>query len=660
VQLVAFVVFQVSVDALPITTVAGVAVKVIVGAGAAMETVADWLALPPGPLQLKVKVVITESAPVDWLPLVALAPVQPPSAVQLVALVELQVSVAEPPLATVVGDAVSVTVGADEAATETVTDWLPEPPGPAQVRVNVVVALSAPVDWLPLVARAPLQPPLAVQPVALVELQVSVADSPLAIEAGAALSVTAGTGDVTVTVTVRLLVPPGPVHVNVKSDVAFSAAVGSLPLTAFAPDHASEAVQLVAFVALQVSVDAWPLVTVAGFAVRVIAGAGVLTVTVTLLLALPPGPVQERLNVVVEVSAPLDCVPLTAFAPLHPPLAEQLVASVDDHVSVDDWPLAIESGSAARVTVGAGGVTATDVVATPVPPGPVQLSVNAVVEVSGPLDWLPLVALLPDQPPEAVQLVAFVELQVRVAEAPLATLEGDAVMVTSGAGCWPTDTVTDSARVPPSPVQVSVKTVLLVIGPVEAVPLVALVPDHPPEAVQDFAEDANQESVADCPLVTDAGLAPRVTSGGGGVTFTGTVWLAEPPAPLQVSVKAVPPVSAPVDALPLSGFEPLQPPEATQDVALAEVQFNVDADPLTTVAGLALSDTDGWGGGGTPTATVTVWLISPPGPAQLNVNAVEAASTPVEAVPFTGRAPVHPPEAVQELALVVVQERFDC
>jgi hypothetical protein len=178
--------------------------------------------------------------------------------------------------------------------------------------------------------------------------------------------------------------------------------------------------------------------------------------------------------------------------------------------------------------------------------------------------------------------------------------------------------------------------------------------------VQDFAEDVNQESVADCPLVTDAGLAPRVTSGGGGVTFTGTVWLAEPPAPLQVSVKAVPPVSAPVDALPLSGFEPLQPPEATQDVALAEVQFNVDADPLTTVAGLALSDTDGWGGGGTPTATVTVWLISPPGPAQLSVNAVEAASTPVEAVPFTGRAPVHPPEAVQELALVVVQERFDC
>ncbi len=119
-------------------------------------------------------------------------------------------------------------------------------------------------------------------------------------------------------------------------------------------------------------------------------------------------------------------------------------------------------------------------------------------------------------------------------------------------------------------------------------------------------------------------------------------------------------MSAPVDALPLSGFDPLQPPEATQDVALADVQFNVDADPLTTVAGLAVSDTDGWGGGGTPTATVTVWLISPPGPAQLSVNAVDAASTPVAAAPFTGRAPLQPPEAVQAVAFVVVQARFDC
>ena len=60
--------------------------------------------------------------------------------------------------------------------------------------VNVAVALSAPVDWLPLVALAPVQPPEAVQLVALVELQVSVEDAPFAIEAGAAEIVTVGAG----------------------------------------------------------------------------------------------------------------------------------------------------------------------------------------------------------------------------------------------------------------------------------------------------------------------------------------------------------------------------------------------------------------------------------------------------------------------------------
>jgi hypothetical protein len=53
------------------------------------------------------------SAPVDWLPLVAFAPANvPPEAVHEVALVEFQVSVDVPPLAIVVGLAVSNAVGA--------------------------------------------------------------------------------------------------------------------------------------------------------------------------------------------------------------------------------------------------------------------------------------------------------------------------------------------------------------------------------------------------------------------------------------------------------------------------------------------------------------------------------------------------------------------
>ena len=64
---------------------------------------------------------------------------------QLVALVELQVSVEEAPLAIEAGVAAIVTVGAG-VATVTVADWLPLPPRPVHVSVKVAVALSAPVD----------------------------------------------------------------------------------------------------------------------------------------------------------------------------------------------------------------------------------------------------------------------------------------------------------------------------------------------------------------------------------------------------------------------------------------------------------------------------------------------------------------------------------
>ena len=75
------------------------------------------------------------SAPVDWVPEVALAPDQPPEAVQEVALVEDQVSVEDPPLATDAGFAASDTVGGSGVpATVTVAEALPLPPEPEQVR----------------------------------------------------------------------------------------------------------------------------------------------------------------------------------------------------------------------------------------------------------------------------------------------------------------------------------------------------------------------------------------------------------------------------------------------------------------------------------------------------------------------------------------------
>jgi hypothetical protein len=51
---VAWVADQVSMELLPLATVLGLAEKLTVGAGVVTETVADWAALPPLPVQLRV------------------------------------------------------------------------------------------------------------------------------------------------------------------------------------------------------------------------------------------------------------------------------------------------------------------------------------------------------------------------------------------------------------------------------------------------------------------------------------------------------------------------------------------------------------------------------------------------------------------------------
>ena len=68
----------------------------------------------------------------------------------------------------------------------------------------------------PEVERAPLQPPEAVQPVALVDDQLSVAAAPLATLLGVAVRVTVGTdaADLTVTVADALALPPAPLQLS--------------------------------------------------------------------------------------------------------------------------------------------------------------------------------------------------------------------------------------------------------------------------------------------------------------------------------------------------------------------------------------------------------------------------------------------------------------
>ena len=150
----------------------------------------------------------------------------------------------------------------------------------------------APVVCEPLVATEPLQAPEAVQEVALVEDQARVELPPWETLVGLAVSETVGGVAETVTVADWAAEPPAPVQVRVNFVVAVRVGVDCEPAVASEPLHPPEAVQAVALVDDQVSADVAPLFTVVGFAVKVTAGAGVVTDTVADCDALPPVPVQ--------------------------------------------------------------------------------------------------------------------------------------------------------------------------------------------------------------------------------------------------------------------------------------------------------------------------------------------------------------------------------
>ncbi len=150
------------------------------------------------------------------MPLIACAPVQPPDAVHDVAFVLDQVSVELLPVVIDVGLALRVTVGSAEVTvTVALAGVAVVPPGPVHASAYVVVAVGE-TKSVPLIACAPVQPPEAVQVVALVLDQLSVELLPAVIDAGLALSATVGSGDVTVTVAEAgvTVVPPGPVHAS--------------------------------------------------------------------------------------------------------------------------------------------------------------------------------------------------------------------------------------------------------------------------------------------------------------------------------------------------------------------------------------------------------------------------------------------------------------
>ncbi len=141
-------------------------------------------------------------------------PAQPPDAAHDVALVDVQDNVDAEPLATVLGSALRLTVAVGIALTVTVADCEALPPLPVQVREKVAVALSAPVDCVPLNALLPDQPPEAAQEVALTADHVRVALPPLETALGPTLKCTVGIGALTDTVTDCVALPPAPIQLS--------------------------------------------------------------------------------------------------------------------------------------------------------------------------------------------------------------------------------------------------------------------------------------------------------------------------------------------------------------------------------------------------------------------------------------------------------------
>ena len=132
-------------------------------------------------------------------------------------------------------------------------------------------------------------------------------------------------------------------------------------------------------------------------------------------------------------SGPVLWLPLAGSEPLQPPDALHEVALVELHVSVEAAPRATEFGFAASVTVAVPGTVTVTVATSLVPPAPLQVSTYDVVAVSE-MPSVPLVALDPLQPPDAMHEVALVEFPVNVKAPPLLIVVCAALIETVGCG----------------------------------------------------------------------------------------------------------------------------------------------------------------------------------------------------------------------------------
>jgi hypothetical protein len=219
------------------------------------------------------------------------------------------------------------------------------------------------------------------------------------------------------------------------------------------------------------------------------------------------------------------------------------------------------------------------------PPSPLQVSVNVLVLVSGPTLRVPEVPLLPDQAPAAAQLSALVLDQVRLTLSPSSMPVLEAFNETVGAAGSVTCTVTLSLRVPPGPLQVSVKVLVEARLPVDVLPSSARLPVQAPAAVQLVALVLDQLRFVAAPRRTLLTALVSATVGAGCGCTTRIVWLAVawPPGPVQFSTKVTSEFNGPTVRLPFTDREPLQAPPALQVEALLVFQLSCTESPASTV-----------------------------------------------------------------------------
>ena len=156
-----------------------------------------------------------------------------------------------------------------------------------------------------------------------------------------AVNDTVGSGISTITVTDWVALPPSPRHISVNVLSLVISFRVSLPVVGLSPDHVPLAVQAVVFALLHDNVTSLLRATDVALAAIETVGSGMTggcTVTVVETVALPPGPVQVTVYVLVADNEPVLWVPKLAsiLDQLPEPLHD--VASVLDHVSTLDSP----------------------------------------------------------------------------------------------------------------------------------------------------------------------------------------------------------------------------------------------------------------------------------------------------------------------------------